>query len=136
MRRAGRLLVEEDGDAEPLRHRLPHLTSERNAVGHAGSLDRDERHHVDRPEPRVLSLVGAKVDALDGDGVERQDTGPKGLVIACDRENAAVVVPVGLDVEHPQPGNASQGGDCRLHDLGPAPLADVGHALDQPGHRP
>src|SRR5690606_21211003 len=78
-------------------------------------------NHVDRSEPWVHAIVGAQVDVGDrscGDG--------PGSVFAHQREHAAVVVGVGVDVEQVAAGGGRDGG-YRM--FVPA-FADVDHALE------
>ena len=55
---AGGFLVEIDRHARSARRpSAPTSLRQRHAVGHRHALDRDERHDVDRAEPRMLALV-------------------------------------------------------------------------------
>ena len=104
--------------------------------------ERDERQHVQRPHPRVHAAVVVEVDqagAGPGPGHGRLD---QGRARAHQGDDRAVVVGVAGPVEHQHPGvGPGEGGHDLVDHLGPAPLRDVGHALDQagelePGHGP
>jgi len=60
----------------------------------------------------------------------------QGRLVTGQGEHAPVVVPVRLHVEDAQTRDGLQGGDRLGHYLGPAALADVGDAFDDPGHGP
>jgi len=84
----------------------------------------------------VLPLVLAQVDALDGHREQRQQALVQRRLVARQREDAPVVVRVGLHVQHPQARCTPQRGHRRVHDIRPAAFADVGHRLDQSRHGP
>ena len=91
-----------------------------------------ERDHIGRTHPRVHAHVGSQVDALDGHlhGLgEPLDQVPG---IAHAREHRAVVIGVGVDVEHP--GVAPDGRRDRLDGRAVTTHGKVRHSLDQVIH--
>ena len=99
------------GELVPSPDRGPQVTA---GEGH-------ERHDVGHPEAGMSTAVVAQVESgyrLDGDR--------SGRVLADERQDAPVVVGIGVDVEEVAPGHGRDRGNCGLV----APLADVDHALE------
>ena len=92
-----------------------------------GAVERDERHHVERPEARVHAVVAVEVDAVD-DLARQQPDRLLGVARAGagEREDRAVVVGVVVHVEQRR---AARGGE-RVEHRDVAALRHVGHALE------
>jgi len=101
-----------------------------HAFGHRHVGDGNEGHHVDGAQPGMFALVGAQVDGGNRALEQFGHTGREGFGRAGQREDRAVMVGVGLHVEHAQAGDRAQrvgqGGDH----FGPAAFADVGNAFN------
>ena len=75
-----------------------------------------------------------EVDPGQGRCEQRADAGPNRLRVADEGQDAAVVGPVGRDVEQAQARNAPDGGSDLLHGDPISSLRDVGDALDDRSH--
>ena len=77
------------------------------------SVERDERHHVECPEPRVHAVVAIEVDALDDGRCQRaQRSLGVARLGAGQREHGAVVIGVVVQVEERR---AARGGERVEH---------------------
>ena len=96
----GELAVEEDRDAGVLGHQRRHGERLRARRPAPLLVLVDDRHHVDGPDVRVDALVLAQVDLGDRSPREPDQRLTQFALVAGEREHAAVVVGVGVDVEH------------------------------------
>ena len=91
--------------------------------------ERHDRHDVGRSDPGVRPCVLPQVDQLARYGNRRDERLDQLAVLAHEREDRAVVVDVGMDVEQPRPSRdrVPDRGDRR----GVAALGEVRHRLEQ-----
>ena len=88
-----------------------------------------DRRHVERADARVRAAVAAQVDAVDALAGQRDQGVLQRQRLAGDGEDAAVVVGVGVDVEHPHAGHAGRRRPGPAIVPRVAPLADVGDGV-------
>ncbi len=101
---AGRLPVEEDGDAELLPDPFAKAPGRRHPVGHGGAAQRHQRHHVGHTHPGMDARVPAQVDPLDRQRHTVEQLVHQPVESRVDqRHHAAAVVGVGVGVEHAGP---------------------------------
>ena len=125
------LRVEVHRQLEAGRDPLAEGAREVDDVVDGGRAERDERDDVDRPDPRVLALMGVHVDLVDRSGDQALEGRRDGLVLAGDREHRAVVARVARPVEQAARRARSDGLGQPVDDVEPAALGDVRDGLDQ-----
>ena len=117
----GDLLGQSLGNLDALLHR------------HAGN--RHERHDVGRTHARVLALVLVQVNQLGRDP-DRPESGVEHRFrLADEADDRAIVVRVHLLVEHRNAVDRLDDVDNLIDYLGPAALAEIGHAFDYLTHK-
>ena len=107
---AGEQAVEEDRQAG-----APELLArdERRRAGGAAArvVEEDERRDVERADVRVAAALGAQVDVLLARAGARDERGHELRRVAGEREDAAVVVGVGVHVEQVRAGGGERRAD-------------------------
>lgn len=121
--------VEEDRQPELVSHAPPE--HERHVLGHLhfAAANRHHRNDIRGPDARVNAVMGSKVYEFRCS----RNAGKQGLhqipFPGDDRENGAVVVGVGVDVEHPPvPSKCLRDG---LDDREISPLGDIRYGFEQ-----
>ncbi len=126
--------VEEDRKLEPRRDALPERPGERHRLVHGGIAERHEGDDVHGPHARVLARVVLHVDATEGEPDGGLHGVGHGLRLAGEGEHGAVVVGVLGAVEQEDAGHGGDDTGELVDDVLPPAFAEVGHALDEPGH--
>ena len=121
-------LVDEHGDperADPLSELQRHVMGPFEVRGH----ERHDRDDVGGSDPGVRPCVLPQVDQLTPYGNRRDERLDQLAVLAHEREDRAVVVDIGMDVEQPRPSRdrVPDRGDRR----GIATLGEVRNGLEQ-----
>ena len=126
----GRLRVEEDRQVEALGDGGREVAGALDACSIVVSPERHEGHDVHGTDARVLALLHAHVDALDGH-LDRPLHGRHHPArVARHGVDAALVVCVRRLVQEPDAAVAADGVSDRVQRLGTGALAEVGDALD------
>ena len=114
--------------ADPARELTRGLLRTRHVLGH----DRHERDDVGCADPRMSPLVAAEIDAVARACDPRQEGLHELLVLADEREDRAVVVGVGVDVE--QLGVLCERSRDGVDRRPVAPLREVRHRFERQRH--
>jgi hypothetical protein len=125
-----RVLVEIDRDPEPARDVGRRFLRQRHALLHRHAFDRDERHDVDSPEPRVLAGVLTEIDDRERRFIEGEHRLFDRLGVSRESHDRSIVRRVGGVVEDAHPVNASHRADDRVDHVVAPPFADVRYTLD------
>ena len=105
--------VEEDGKSQGAQD-LGGPAGQPDGVVYGGAFERDEGEHVEHAHPGMLPGLGGQVELGrarlgEGDGAREH-----GVLLAGERQDAAVVVGVGVEAENTDAGDGADGvGDAR-----------------------
>ena len=130
VRCARRSLVEVDGEPQGP-DPLPRLLGQPRGVFEGRPCERHEGQHVERAHPRMLPDLRGQV-YLGGAGLcQRDGCLEDGFLLAGERQDAPIVVRVGVKVEDADALHSADGGDD-ARDLRPvASLAEIGDGLEE-----
>ena len=131
VRAASGVGIEEDGDVVALRDALGETVREFDAVVHRRVTERHDRHDVDRPDSRVLTLVRVQIDERDRLGDQPVQGDEHRLMLARQREDRAVVAGVARPVKEIHAVDRFEGSRQPVNDLEPAALGHVRDGLDE-----
>ena len=133
LRRGARVVVH--GNVVSRRHLAPEAVGERDALVHRHAREWDERHDVDRAEPRVFALVRHHVDLAvrEVDEGVRRAGNSVGLARVC--EDRAVVVDITRAVEKTNALGRADGVGEAIDDVAAPSFAHIRDAFDKLWHR-
>ena len=127
----GRTLVEEDRQAEAVRHLGGQVLRRGHGRLHGRIPQGDERHHVHGPDPGMDAFVVGQVDFGQRGCVEREETGAEVPGLAREGQDGTVVVGIGMEVEQPDARRRGDRSGQPGHHLGAAAFAHVGDAFQR-----
>ncbi len=126
-----RLLVKISGNPMPRPNLSARLARQFDALFHCRAFNRNKRQHIDRPDPRMLSGMAAEVDRFRGLGHTAQCRFQHGPRFSGQCDHRAIVIGVGVHVEHPGSPNAAHRPHQSLNSLAVATLGEIRNAFDQ-----
>ncbi|OQA13386.1 MAG: hypothetical protein BWY63_03493 [Chloroflexi bacterium ADurb.Bin360] len=119
-----------DGDAERIRHPLPQLVGEPDALLHRHATDGYERHNIRGTQAGMRTLMDIHVNQFRrfGNPLERGFLHSRGRSNDCD--NGTVMVGIGFHVQHAHIRHGAHSGNNSLDDVQTASFTEVWHAFD------
>jgi len=122
------MAVEVHGNLEFVPHVLPRLVRELASRVERAVAQRDDRDDVSRADPGMHAAVLAQIDSLDCGADRAEQAGDHSGPCPGKRDDGAVVVGIGVDVEHVR---LARGGGDGVDHIGAAAFRKVRHRLEK-----